>query len=158
MAACKAGVSPFRLADFLPYQLSVASNAVSRAVALGTGYEDRFGLSGSEWRVLAAVTAATTAAGSPTQAELLALTGMDKMTISRAVTALSTRRLVDRVRDTGDRRTLRLSPTEEGRRIHDIVAPQALEVEARLLAALSPGEAEALRTALGKLRAACGEP
>jgi DNA-binding MarR family transcriptional regulator len=154
MAAREADVSRFRLADFLPYQLSVASNAVSRAVALGTGYEDRFGLSGSEWRVLAAVSAA----GSPTQAELLALTGMDKMTISRAVTALSTRRLVDRVRDTGDRRTLRLSPTDEGRRVHDIVAPQALEVEARLLAALSPGEAEALRTALARLRAACEEP
>jgi DNA-binding MarR family transcriptional regulator len=147
-------MSRFRLADFLPYQLSVTSNAVSRAVASGTGYESRFGLSGAEWRVLAVVTAA----GSPTQAELLAATGMDKMTISRAVAALSTRRFIDRVRDTGDRRTLRLSPTDEGRRIHDIVAPQALEVEKRLLAALSVEEAEALRTALAKLRAACGEP
>jgi DNA-binding MarR family transcriptional regulator len=143
----------FRLADFLPYQLSVASNAVSRAVAEGTGYESRFGLSGSEWRVLAAVTAA----GTPTQAELLAATGMDKMTISRAVAALAGRRLVSRVRDTGDRRTLRLAPTEEGRRVHDIVAPEALAVEARLLAALGPGEAEALRSALQRLTMACGE-
>jgi DNA-binding MarR family transcriptional regulator len=146
-------MSRFRLADFLPYQLSVASNAVSRAVATGTGYEDRFGLSGSEWRVLAAVTAA----GSPTQAELITLTGMDKMTISRAVTALHARRLIDRVRDEGDRRTLRLSPTVEGRRIHDIVAPQALEVEQRLVAALSPHEIDTLRTALAKLRD-CAEP
>lgn len=144
----------FRLADFLPYQLSVASNAVSRAVALGTGYESRFGLTGAEWRVLAAVTAA----GSPTQVELLAATGMDKMTISRAVAGLGVRRLVDRVRDTVDRRTLRLSATAEGRRIHDIVAPQALEVEARLLAALTPNEAEALRRALTALRQACEGP
>ena len=144
----------FRLADFLPYQLSVASNAVSRAVAIGTGYESRFGLTNAEWRVLAAVTAA----GHPTQVELGEATVMDKMTISRAVAALSTRRLIDRVRDTGDRRTLRLSPTDEGRRIHDIVAPQALQVETRLLAALSPGEAEALRAALAHLRAACEEP
>jgi DNA-binding MarR family transcriptional regulator len=147
-------MSRFRLADFLPYQLSVTSNAVSRAVAAGTGYESRFGLSGSEWRVLAAVTAA----GSPTQAELLAATGMDKMTISRAVAALSTRRLIHRVRDTGDRRTLRLNSTEEGRRVHDIVAPQALEVEARLLAALTGEEAEALRKALAKLHKTCAEP
>jgi DNA-binding MarR family transcriptional regulator len=144
----------FRLADFLPYQLSVASNAVSRAVATGTGYETRFGLTNAEWRVLAAVTAA----GAPTQVELGQATGMDKMTISRAVTALSTRRLIDRARDTGDRRTLRLSPTTEGQRVHDIVAPQALEVEARLLAALSPAEAEALRRALAQLKAACEEP
>jgi DNA-binding MarR family transcriptional regulator len=74
------------------------------------------------------------------------------------VTALSSRRLIDRARDTGDRRTLRLSPTAEGQRIHDIVAPQALEVEARLLAALSPVEAEALRRALAQLKAACEEP
>lgn len=144
----------FHLADFLPYQLSVTSNAVSRAVATGTDYEARFGLTATEWRVLAAITAA----GNPAQAELLALTGMDKMTISRAVAALGTRRLVDRVRDTVDRRTLRLSPTDEGRRIHDIVAPQALEVETRLLAALSPDEAAALRAALAILRAACERP
>jgi DNA-binding MarR family transcriptional regulator len=80
---------------------------------------------------------------------------MDKMTISRAVTALTARALLDRVRDTGDRRTLRLSPTAEGRRIHDFVAPQALEVEARLLAALSPADAALLRRALAQLRAAC---
>jgi DNA-binding MarR family transcriptional regulator len=148
----------FRLADFLPYQLSVASNAVSRAVATGTGYESRFGLTATEWRVLAATTAATAAAGAPTQVELGRVTGMDKMTISRAVTALTARALLDRVRDTGDRRTLRLSPTAEGRRIHDIVAPQALEVEARLLAALSPADAALLRRALAQLRAACDEP
>ena len=141
----------FRLADFLPYQLSVASNAVSRAVATGTGYESRFGLTAAGWRVLAAVTAA----GSPTQVELLAATGMDKMMISRAVAGLTTRRLIDRARDTGDRRTQRLTPTDEGRRIHDIVAPQALAVEARLLAALTAAEAETLRQALHKLRAAC---
>ena len=147
-------MAEFNLADFLPYQLSVASNAVSRAVAIGTGYESRFGLTNAEWRVLAVVTAA----GSPTQAELLAATGMDKMTISRAVTGLSTRRLIDRARDTGDRRTLRLQPTDEGRRLHDIVAPQALEVEARLLAALSAPEAATLRRALALLLQACDKP
>ncbi len=144
----------FRLADFLPYQLSVTSNAVSRAVATGTGYESRFGLTAAEWRVLAAVTAA----GQPTQVELGEATGMDKMTISRAVAGLTSRRLIDRARDTADRRTLRLSPTAEGQRIHDIVAPQALKVEARLLAALLPEESEALRAALAQLRNACEEP
>ena len=141
----------FHLADFLPYQLSVAANAVSRAVANGTGYEARFGLSASEWRVLAAVTAA----GNPVQAELMAVTGMDKMTISRAVAGLGTHGLITRVRDTADRRMLRLRVTAEGRRIHDVVAVQALDVEARLLAALSPAEAVTLRAALAKLRQAC---
>jgi DNA-binding MarR family transcriptional regulator len=145
---------PFQLADFLPYRLSVASNAVSRAVATGAGYESRFGLSNAEWRVLAVVTAA----GNPAQAALIEATGMDKMTISRAVTGLAHRRLIDRVRDSGDRRTLRLAVTAEGRRIHDIVIPEARKVEARLLAALSPAEAETLRAALAKLHKACDEP
>ena len=144
----------FRLAEFLPYQLLVTSNAVSRAVASGTDYEARFGLTAAEWRVLAAIIAA----GRPAQAELLAVTGMDKMTISRAVAGLAGRRLLDRVRDAADRRMLRLSPTSEGLRIHDIVAPQALLVEKRLLAALSDGEAALLRMALTKLREACDKP
>jgi DNA-binding MarR family transcriptional regulator len=146
-------MSQFRLADFLPYQLSVAANAVSRFVADGTGYVARFGLTGAEWRVLAVVTAA----GRPTQAELIALTGMDKMTISRAVAPLCKRGLLDRVRDEGDRRTLRLSATPEGVAIHDAVATQAIDVEARLLAALSPAEAMTLRHALATLHRACQE-
>lgn len=146
-------MSRLQLAGFLPYQLSVAANAVSRAVAAGTGYDSRFGLAATEWRVLAAVIDA----GSPTQAEVVAVTGMDKMMVSRAVSGLVQRRLLDRGRDAGDRRTLRLTPTGEGRRIHEIVAPQALEVEARLLACLSPGEAATLRAALAKLARACSE-
>ena len=144
----------FHLADFLPYQLSVTSNAVSRAVATGTGYDSRHGLTAAEWRVLAVVTAA----GAPTQAELLTATGMDKMTISRAVSALGARGLLDQVRDTRDRRTRRLSATRAGRDIHDDVAPRALEVEAYLLAALTVPEAMALRTALARLREACLKP
>lgn len=144
----------FRLADFLPYQLSVAANAVSRAVAEGTGYEARFGLSAAEWRVMAAIAAAVT----PTQADVGALTAMDKMTISRAVVGLAHRRLIDRTRHDGDRRTLRLSLTEEGQRVHDHVAPRALAVEARLLAALSAEEAVVLRRALATLAKSSRSP
>jgi DNA-binding MarR family transcriptional regulator len=152
------GAPAFVLADFLPYQLSVASNAVSRAVAEGTGYEARFGLSAAEWRVLAATAAAGRPGQAPSQAEIGGLTAMDKMTISRAVSGLVHRRLLTRARDDGDRRALRLSVTEEGQRIHDLVAPRALAVEAALLAALDPGEADALRSALARLRVACERP
>ncbi len=148
------GAPAFVLADFLPYQLSLAANAVSRAVAEGSGYAARFGLSAAEWRVLAHVAAA----GTPSQAEVASLAAMDKMTISRAVTSLGTRRLLDRRRDPGDRRTLRLSLTEEGARVHDHVAPRALAVEARLLAALSDDEAATLRRALATLAGLSAPP
>ena len=40
-----------RLADFLPYQLSVTSNAVSGRIS--QEYRERFGLNVPEWRVMA---------------------------------------------------------------------------------------------------------
>ena len=39
------------LDDYLPYRLSVATNAVSRLIA--RAYEDRFGLSIPQWRLMA---------------------------------------------------------------------------------------------------------
>lgn len=41
----------FLLDDFLPYQLSTASNAVSDLIA--SEYKSRFGLKIPEWRVMA---------------------------------------------------------------------------------------------------------
>ena len=54
--------SPSRLAleEYLPYRLSVASNAVSRLIA--RAYEDRFGLTIPEWRLLAVLAEAGSAA------------------------------------------------------------------------------------------------
>ena len=40
-----------RLADFLPYQLSIASNAVSSRIA--EQYRRRFALKTTEWRIMA---------------------------------------------------------------------------------------------------------
>ncbi|MGA2364065.1 MAG: MarR family transcriptional regulator, partial [Steroidobacteraceae bacterium] len=40
-----------RLQDYLPYRLSVASNAVSRLIA--RAYEQRFGLKIPQWRLIA---------------------------------------------------------------------------------------------------------
>ena len=40
-----------RLAEFLPYQLSIASNAVSTRIA--EQYRKRFALKTTEWRIMA---------------------------------------------------------------------------------------------------------
>ena len=147
----------FSLYRFLPYLLSITSEAVSAAVA-GT-YQGRFGLKTPEWRVLAVVAGA---AEGLRQSDVSAATRMDKMTISRAVAALVTRGLIARHAQAGDRRTLRLRVSAEGRRLYDEVVPAALEVEARLLAGLSADAVERLTAALERLRAAaepaCGEP
>ena len=137
-----------QLDAFLPYQLSVTSNAVSRAIA--STYAARFGLKIPEWRVLAVL--AEAAALSPR--DLGARTEMDKMTVSRAAAGLAGRGLVARAADAGDRRSHRLELTPAGRALHAEVAPLALALEAQLLDGLGAGELAALRASLAKLKAA----
>ena len=140
---------PFALAEFLPYQLSVASNAVSRAVA--RVYEGRFGLRTPEWRVLAVVAGE---AGGLRQSELAPRTGMDKMTISRAVAGLRTRGLVARAADASDRRTPRLATTAAGRAVYEEVVPAALAAAAGIWNGIAPRELAALSDLLARLRTA----
>jgi DNA-binding MarR family transcriptional regulator len=143
------GAKRLILGAFLPYRLSVAANAVSDRIA--EVYRARFGLRIPEWRVLAVV-----AEGAATQAELVEATAMDKMTVSRAAKALVARGLLERTR-AADRRTLALTLTAEGARLHAEVAPLALAIEAELLRDFSPSERAALLAMLRRL-AACARP
>jgi DNA-binding MarR family transcriptional regulator len=134
------------LAGFLPYQLSVASNAVSALIA--ERYRKRFALKIPEWRVMAVLGDA----GTMTQRALTAATVMDKVAVNRAVKVLEDRGLIARVPNPGDGRSHLLALTEEGRAIHAEVMPLARATEAELLADLAPGEEEALRRLLASLR------
>lgn len=142
--------APSRLAleEYLPFRLSVASNAVSRLIA--RGYEDRFGLSIPEWRLIAVLAEAGVAA----QGALVARTGMDKVTVSRAARALARRRLVARATRAEDRRSHLLTLTPEGAALHAEIAPLALAYEAALIAGLAPGEVATLKRLLGRLHTA----
>jgi DNA-binding MarR family transcriptional regulator len=151
MAECVAmGDRPLILGDFLPYRLSVASNAVSDRIA--DVYRARFGLRIPEWRVIAVVAER----GEATQAELVQLTAMDKMTVSRAATALVERGLLARS-PASDRRTLALRLTTAGEDLHAEVAPLALAIEAELLTSFTPHERESLMALLERL-VTCAKP
>ena len=67
-----------RLDSYLPYRLSVASNAVSGLIA--RAYEDRFGLTIPQWRLVCVLAEE----GGLTQVQIVARTVMDKVTVSRA--------------------------------------------------------------------------
>lgn len=135
------------LAGFLPYQLSVASNAVSALIA--ERYRKRFGLKIAEWRVMAVLGDR----GSLTQRALTAATVMDKVAVNRAVKVLEDRGLVARVPNPGDGRSHLLALTGEGRGIHGEVMPLARATEADLLADLAGEEEALLRQLLARLRA-----
>jgi DNA-binding MarR family transcriptional regulator len=140
-----------RLAGFLPYQLSVASNAVSDLIA--ERYRKRFALKIPEWRVMAMLGDS----GAMTQRALTAATLMDKVAVNRAVKVLEERGLVARVPNPGDGRSHLLELTGEGRAIHGEVMPLALATEQDLLSGFAPGEQAMLRDMLTAIRLRAGE-
>ncbi|MBN9318339.1 MAG: winged helix-turn-helix transcriptional regulator [Caulobacterales bacterium] len=138
------------LDEYLPFRLSVASNAVSKLIA--RAYEDRFGLTVPQWRLVSVL-----AEGPATQASLLARTAMDKVTVSRAAQGLVTRRLAVRTPNPADARSHSLTLTTEGSRLYADIAPLALAYEAALLSGLEPGEVRALKRLLQRLEAAAAQ-
>lgn len=137
-----------RLDKFLPYQLSVTSNAVSSAIA--RTYEVLFGLRVPEWRLIAVLAEQE----GVTQQALVARTEMDKMTVSRAAQALVARGLVTRVPHGSDKRSHALALSEEGRALYAQIAPKALELEEKLLKELGAREIAQLKATLAKLKSA----
>ncbi len=152
------GEPGLRLNSYLPYRLSVASNAVSGLIA--RAYQDRFGLTIPQWRLIAVLAEE----GGVTQGQIVTRTFMDKVTVSRTAQGLASRRLVDRSEHQADGRSHVLTLTPEGRRLYSEIAPLALAYEAALIAGLSPDEVSLLRRLLLRLQSAAtalageGEP
>lgn len=136
---------PTRLADFMPYRMSVTTNAVSDLIA--GQYRARFGLKVPEWRVMAVLGDL----GSQTQRELVGATRMDKVAVNRACKALEDRALVTRTPNTRDGRSHHLALTAAGEAMFNQIMPMALDMEKRLFACLDGGETAALKATLAKL-------
>lgn len=134
------------LSNFLPYQLSLASNAVSGRIALE--YRQRFGLSIPEWRVMAVLGDV----GALTQRDLTRRTIMDKVAVNRACKGLEDRELAVRTPNEADGRSHLLDLTESGREMHAQIMPLAMEIERRLFEGFSPDELDLFRKLLDRAR------
>ncbi|MFT4090990.1 MAG: MarR family winged helix-turn-helix transcriptional regulator [Asticcacaulis sp.] len=133
------------LDNYLPYRLSVASNAVSSLIS--TAYDSLYALKVPEWRLIWVLNED----GPSTQQALVKRTGMDKVTISRAAQALAKRRLITRAPHEHDGRSHHLILTVEGQRLFDDVSPSAVEYEKEVLADLSEGEIQTLKDLLRRV-------
>lgn len=140
------GEPGLRLDSYLPYRLSVASNAVSGLIA--RAYQDRFGLTIPQWRLIAVLAED----GGVTQGQIVTRTFMDKVTVSRAAQGLASRRLIGRSEHHADGRSHVLTLTPEGRRLYADIAPLALAYEAALIAGLTPDEVGMMRRLLMRLQ------
>ncbi|MCZ7597464.1 MAG: MarR family winged helix-turn-helix transcriptional regulator [Gammaproteobacteria bacterium] len=134
-----------RLEAFLPYRLSVLTNHVSRT--LSRLYAERFDLTVPQWRVLAVLGEWD----GPCADDVCRVTGMDKVTVSRAVRALGGQGRLARRRDPHDGRRVRIELTDAGREVYRRVVPLALAFEQRLLGVLDAGERRQLDRLLNRL-------
>lgn len=134
-----------RLADFVPYQMSIATNAVSDLIA--GEYRARFGLKIPEWRVMAVLGDA----GALTQRELVGGTRMDKVAVNRACNALEQRGLAARSPNARDGRSHHLELTATGKAVHAQIMPLALAMEKQLLAVFDPHELASFKAMLARV-------
>lgn len=135
------------LEEFLPYRLSVLSHTVSTNIA--RVYDKRFDLSIPEWRVIAILGRFPGLSA----VEVAERTMMDKVAVSRAVTKLIKNGRIDREFADADRRRSILNLSEKGKRVHDEIAPLALQFERDLLHGLSEEEIKQFNVLMERLLA-----
>lgn len=134
------------LEDFLPYRLSVTSHSVSTNIA--RVYEKRFGVSIPEWRVIAILGRYPGLSA----VEVADRTFMDKVAVSRAVSKLIKNGRIDRQFADADRRRSILNLSDEGRKVHNEIAPLALRFERELLKDISAEDYATFTAILDQLR------
>jgi DNA-binding MarR family transcriptional regulator len=131
---------------FVPFRLNRLAAEVS--AALSSEYQQRYGLDIPEWRVLATLGFRA----EPCSAQYIAhCTRTHKSTISRAVTALMQRQLVERVENEDDRREFALRLTRKGRVLYEELIPRLLRKEREIMSCLTADERENFALALGKI-------
>jgi DNA-binding MarR family transcriptional regulator len=136
------------LFKFVPFRLNRLAAEVSNA--LSAEYQARYGLDIPEWRVLATLGFRK----DPCSAQYIAqCTRTHKSTISRAVTALLERRLVERVENADDRREFRLRLSRKGKTLYEELIPRLQRREREIMACLSAEERRAFDRLLGKIEA-----
>ncbi|MCC5866779.1 MAG: MarR family transcriptional regulator [Wenzhouxiangella sp.] len=133
------------LEHFLPYRLSRLSNQISRGIA--RTYEEKFGLSVTEWRVIAILGRYPGISAT----EVTEKSAMDKVAISRAVRRLIDAGRIRRQANDNDRRAKHLFLSDQGQAVYDAIVPAALAYEQRLLNALSDKEKNQLDRLLTRL-------
>jgi DNA-binding MarR family transcriptional regulator len=141
-------VAKLDLFKFVPFRLNRLAAEVS--AALSGEYRDRYGIDIPEWRVLATLGFRNDACSAQFIAQC---TRTHKSTISRAVTALLARDLIERVSNADDRREFSLRLTVAGRALYEELIPRLLRKERDILSCLTAQERTEFAILLGKIEA-----
>ncbi|MFC7333978.1 MULTISPECIES: MarR family winged helix-turn-helix transcriptional regulator [Rhodospirillales] len=134
-----------QLDSFIPYRINVLAKRISKALA--TRYQEQFGISVPEWRVLAILGREQPLSSN----DLVERSQMDKAKVSRAVAALVDRGFLSRAVHPDDQRLLQLRFTAAGRALYERIAPLALAWQQQLLDALPPDDRAALTRLIDRM-------
>lgn len=137
--------TPLNLQRFLPYRLSTLANKISQSLA--KVYSKRFDISIPEWRVLAVLSQGANLSA----VQIVGLTAMDKVAVSRAVKRLLQKGHITKIQDDTDNRRFALSLSAQGQALYQEIVPLAMEYERRLLADLSAQDIDNMDKLLNKL-------
>ncbi len=143
--------STLDLFRFAPFRLNRLAAEVSDA--LSSEYRQRHGIDIPEWRVLATLGFRNDACSAQ---YILHCTRTHKSTISRAVTALMKRQLVERVENRDDRREFQLRMTPKGSALYRQLIPRLLRREQEILSCLSAQQRKDFAKLLGKIEKSLG--
>lgn len=146
----EAVAAELQLKYFVPFRLNRLATAVSEY--LSEIYRDRFGLEVPEWRVLVTVGRRRDC----TAQHIVTSTRMHKTRVSRAVAALTGRKLIERAVSASDGREMPLYLTKAGQQLYDELAPLALERERLLLSCLDEKQRRGLIEGLSVLEESLG--
>ena len=135
----------FDLQAFFPYLVRVFYAQITTAVSMT--YRKEYDISPAEWRSMAIVGPSD----SMTANDVVTLSSMDKVSVSRAVARLKKNGLLEISpnRDDGRSKLLRLSA--KGRRVHADIALKVLEVEQKLLFGIEEDEKQAFVDTMTKI-------
>lgn len=135
----------FDLETFLPYQLNMAAEAASRQFQ--AIYKNHYGMLRTEWRVLFHLGQF----GDMTAKQICDRGTLHKTKVSRAVSALETKRLLKRTKLEEDRRHEILSLTRTGHSVFRDLTKQAEVFQEKLAQRFSKGDLETFEKCLKEL-------
>jgi DNA-binding MarR family transcriptional regulator len=135
----------FDLEEFLPYLLNQAAEAASRGFQ--SVYRERYGLTRTQWRVLANLGKF----GAMTARDICAISHVEKTKVSRAVAALEQADLLMRAPSETDRRAEILSLTPRGRGVFADLGVLAVEFDTQLRTSIGAGDTATLVTLLRRI-------
>lgn len=134
-----------KLERFLPYRLSILSNKISGIGA--KSYKDKFALSITEWRIMAVLGEYPGVSAD----EVSLKTQIEKSILSRAISKLIKRNLIERKIAPDDRRRSEISLSETGITVYQEIVPLSYDYEEALLSCLSSAEREKFSELIDRL-------